>query len=262
MSRIQSCLQKLKEQNKKALVPYIVAGDPDYATTLATLQAMVKAGADILEIGVPFSDPMAEGPVIQKGHERALASGMTLKKLLELVKEFRSTDDKTPIVLMGYANPVEHMGYAAFADAAVAAGVDGLLTVDIPPEEAGDLNRELKRVGIDNIFLLAPTTTDARAKHICELATGYLYYVSLKGVTGAGNLDTTEVREKLAHFRSYTSLPLCVGFGIKDAESARAISENADGVVVGSVLVDKMAVLGPDSPAAVAAIIAGIRAAI
>jgi tryptophan synthase alpha chain len=262
VSRIQSCLQQLKDQNKKALVPYIVAGDPDYATTLATLQAMVKAGADILEIGVPFSDPMAEGPVIQKGHERALASGMTLKKLLELVKEFRSTDDKTPIVLMGYANPVEHMGYAAFADAAVAAGVDGLLTVDIPPEEAGDLNRELKRVGIDNIFLLAPTTTDARAKHICELATGYLYYVSLKGVTGAGNLDTAEVREKLAHFRSYTSLPLCVGFGIKDADSARAISENADGVVVGSVLVDKMALLGTDSASAVAAIIADIRSAI
>lgn len=262
MSRIEACLQKLQAQNKKALVPYIVAGDPDYATTLATLHAMVKAGADILEIGVPFSDPMAEGPVIQKGHERALASGMSLKKVLQLVTEFRATDSYTPVVLMGYANPVEHMGYAVFADAAVAAGVDGLLTVDIPPEEAGDLNRELKRVGIDNIFLLAPTTTDARAKHICELATGYLYYVSLKGVTGAGNLDTAEVREKLAHFRSYTSLPLCVGFGIKDADSARAISENADGVVVGSVLVDRMAALGTGSVAAVAGIIAGIRAAI
>jgi tryptophan synthase alpha chain len=262
VSRIASCLQQLKAQNKKALIPYIVAGDPDYATTLATLHAMVKAGADILEIGVPFSDPMAEGPVIQKGHERALASGMSLKKLLELVKEFRSTDNNTPIVLMGYANPVEHMGYAAFADAAVAAGVDGLLTVDIPPEEAGDLNRELKRVGIDNIFLLAPTTTDVRAKHICELATGYLYYVSLKGVTGAGNIDTTEVREKLAQFRAYTSLPLCVGFGIKDAASARVVAESADGVVVGSVLVNTMAVSGKKSPDAVAEIIAGIRSAI
>lgn len=262
MSRIASCLQQLKTQNKKALIPYIVAGDPDYATTLATLHAMVKAGADILEIGVPFSDPMAEGPVIQKGHERALASGMSLKKLLELVKEFRSADNNTPIVLMGYANPVEHMGYAAFADAAVAVGVDGLLTVDIPPEEAGDLNRELKRVGIDNIFLLAPTTTDVRAKHICELATGYLYYVSLKGVTGAGNIDTAEVSEKLAQFRTYTSLPLCVGFGIKDAASARVVAETADGVVVGSVLVNKMAESGVDSVGAVADIIASIRSAI
>ena len=262
MSRIASCLQQLQTQKKKALIPYIVAGDPDYATTLATLHAMVKAGADILEIGVPFSDPMAEGPVIQKGHERALASGMSLKKLLELVKEFRNTDNNTPIVLMGYANPIEHMGYAAFADAAVAAGVDGLLTVDIPPEEAGDLNRELKRVGIDNIFLLAPTTTDVRAKHICELATGYLYYVSLKGVTGAGNIDTKEVSEKLAQFRTYTSLPLCVGFGIKDAASARIVSETADGVVVGSVLVSAMAELGVKSPNAVADIIAGIRSAV
>lgn len=262
MSRIATCLSALKAQQKKALVPYIVAGDPDYETTLETLHAMVRAGADILEIGVPFSDPMAEGPVIQKGHERALASGMSLKKVLAMVSEFRKLDNSTPIVLMGYANPVEHMGYAAFADAAVAAGVDGLLTVDIPPEEANDLNRELKRVGIDNIFLLAPTTTDDRAKQICELATGYLYYVSLKGVTGAGNLDADEVRSKLAHFRGYTDLPLCVGFGIKDAESARAISETADGVVVGSVLVNLMAAEGKKSTAAVAGVIADIRNAI
>ncbi len=262
MSRISSCLTQLNAANRKALIPYIVAGDPDRVTTLATLRAMVKAGADILEIGVPFSDPMAEGPVIQKGHERALASGMSLKQVLELVREFRTSDNSTPIVLMGYANPVERMGYAQFADAAVAAGVDGLLTVDIPPEEAHDLNAELKRVGIDNIFLLAPTTTDERARQICALATGYLYYVSLKGVTGAGHLDTAEVRAKLAHFRTYTQLPLCVGFGIKDAESARAISETADGVVVGSVLVDKMAQLGNGSAEAVAAIIADIRSAI
>ncbi|MFO1348263.1 MAG: tryptophan synthase subunit alpha [Pseudomonadales bacterium] len=255
-------MQQLKATNRKALIPYIVAGDPDAATTLAALQAMVKAGADILEIGVPFSDPMAEGPTIQKGHERALESGMSLRKVLALVQTFRKTDDKTPIVLMGYANPIERMGYAAFADAASAAGVDGLLTVDIPPEEAHELNAELKRVGIDNIFLLAPTTTDARAKQICELATGYLYYVSLKGVTGAGNLDTAEVRQKLAQFRSYTSLPLCVGFGIKDAESARAVSETADGVVVGSVLVNAMAESGAQSAPAVAAIITNIRQAI
>jgi tryptophan synthase alpha chain len=262
VSRIASCMQQLKAANRKALVPYIVAGDPDYATTLATLHALVKAGADILEIGVPFSDPMAEGPVIQKGHERALASGMSLKTVLELVREFRSSDSKTPVVLMGYANPVERMGYAAFADAAVAAGVDGLLTVDMPPEEAADLNRELKRVSIDNIFLLAPTTTDVRAQQICNMATGYLYYVSLKGVTGAGHLDTSEVRAKLAQFRGYTDLPLCVGFGIKDAASARAVAETADGVVVGSVLVDAMARDGKAATPAVAAVIADIRAAI
>ena len=262
MSRIASCMQQLKAANRKALIPYIVAGDPDRATTLATLRAMVGAGADILEIGVPFSDPMAEGPVIQKAHERALLSGMPLTQVLDLVREFRQSDNKTPIVLMGYANPVERMGYAHFADAAAAAGVDGLLTVDIPPEEAQALNAELKRVGIDNIFLLAPTTTDDRAKHICELATGYLYYVSLKGVTGAGHLDATEVRNKLAHFRGFTSLPLCVGFGIKDAESARAISQTADGVVVGSVLVNAMAEQGSAAAAAVAAIVGSIRQAI
>jgi tryptophan synthase alpha chain len=205
---------------------------------------------------------MAEGPVIQKGHERALASGMSLKNVLSLVQTFRQTDNKTPIVLMGYANPIERMGYAAFADAAAAAGVDGLLTVDIPPEEAHDLNTELKRVGIDNIFLLAPTTTDMRAKQICELATGYLYYVSLKGVTGAGHLDTEEVRNKLAQFRQYTALPLCVGFGIKDAASAREVSATADGVVVGSVLVNAMAEAGQQSVSSVAAIIADIRQAI
>jgi len=262
VSRIASCMQALKSANKKALIPYIVAGDPDRATTLATLRAMVAAGADILEIGVPFSDPMAEGPVIQKAHERALLTGISLTQVLELVREFRSGDDKTPVVLMGYANPVERMGYAAFADAAASAGVDGLLTVDIPPEEADALNAELKRAGIDNIFLLAPTTTDERAKKICELATGYLYYVSLKGVTGAGHLDTDEVREKLAHFRQYTKLPLCVGFGIKDADSARAVSATADGVVVGSVLVNAMAEQGVASTTAVATILAGIRQAI
>jgi tryptophan synthase alpha chain len=255
-------MQQLKTANRKALIPYIVAGDPDAATTLAALHAMVKAGADILEIGVPFSDPMAEGPTIQKGHERALESGMSLRKVLELVQVFRKTDDKTPIVLMGYANPIERMGYSAFADAASAAGVDGVLTVDIPPEEAQELNAELKRVGIDNIFLLAPTTTDTRAKQICELATGYLYYVSLKGVTGAGNLDTEEVRKKLTQFRGYTALPLCVGFGIKDADSARAISATADGVVVGSVLVSAMAEKGKNAVLAVADIIADIRHAI
>jgi tryptophan synthase alpha chain len=243
MSRITSCLQQLARQNKKALIPYIVCGDPLPDVTLPLMQALVEAGANIIELGVPFSDPMAEGPVIQKAHERALKHHTSLHDVLDVVRKFRETNNATPVVLMGYANPVERMGYAAFADQASAAGVDGLLTVDMPPEEAAPLNKELKRAGIDNIFLLAPTTTADRAKQICDLATGYLYYVSLKGVTGAGHLDTAEVQEKLAGFRRLTSLPVCVGFGIKDAASAQQVSRVADGVVVGSVLVDKLASL-------------------
>jgi tryptophan synthase alpha chain len=233
-------MQKLAAQNKKALVPYIVCGDPVPDATLQTMQSMVAAGANIIELGIPFSDPMAEGPVIQKGHERALKHNTSLRTALDVVKEFRKTDNATPVVLMGYANPVERMGYAVFADNASAAGVDGVLTVDMPPEEAEPLNKELKRVGMDNIFLLAPTTTPDRAKRICALATGYLYYVSLKGVTGAGHLDIDEVKRKVNEFRSYTQLPICVGFGIKDATSAKQIASVADGAVVGSVLVDKM----------------------
>lgn len=262
MSRIQTCLQELKTKQQKALIPYIVAGDPDYATTLATMRAMVAAGASILELGVPFSDPMAEGPTIQKAHERALASGMCLARVFELVAEFRQTDNTTPVVLMGYANPVERMGYAAFADRASAAGVDGLLIVDIPVEESAGLNSELRRVGMDTIFLLAPTTTEERARKTCAMASGYLYYVSLKGVTGAGHLDTDEVAQKLAQFRAYTDLPLCVGFGIKDAASARAISEHAEGVVVGSALVERIAAQGSQAASAVAELIAEIRQAI
>lgn len=243
MSRITTCLQQLASQRKKALVPYIVCGDPAPDVTLPLMQALVEAGANIIELGVPFSDPMAEGPVIQKAHERSLKHNTSLHDVLGVVKKFRETNNVTPIVLMGYANPVERMGYAAFADQASAAGVDGLLTVDMPPEEAAPLNKELKRAGIDNIFLLAPTTTADRAKQICDLATGYLYYVSLKGVTGAGHLDTVEVEEKLAGFRRLTKLPVCVGFGIKDAASAQQVSRVADGVVVGSVLVEKLASL-------------------
>ncbi len=243
MSRIKNCLAELAAQNKKALVPYIVCGDPTLETTLPAMQSLVQAGANIIELGVPFSDPMAEGPVIQKAHERALIHNTSLRSVLDIVKQFRQTDNLTPVVLMGYANPVERMGYAVFADQAQAAGVDGVLTVDLPPEEAGDLNKELKRVGMDNIFLLAPTTTPDRAKQICEMATGYLYYVSLKGVTGAGNLDMDEVKNKVAEFRKFTALPICVGFGIKDAASAKRIAAVADGAVVGSVLVEKMASL-------------------
>jgi len=241
LSRIKAKLAKLSAQQRKAVVPYIVAGDPQLAVTVPLMHALVKRGADILELGVPFSDPMAEGPVIQLAHERALLHRTTLRNVLELVAEFRQTDNDTPVVLMGYANPVEHMGYAAFADAAAQAGIDGLLTVDMPPEEADDLNAQLKRVGIDNIFLLAPTTTDQRIRTIAELASGYLYCVSLKGVTGAGNLDVDAVSAMLQRIKAITDLPIAVGFGIKDAASAQAIARLAEGVVIGSALVDRIA---------------------
>ena len=181
------------------------------------MHALVKAGADVIELGVPFSDPMSEGPVIQQAHERALANGARLRDALDMVETFRQRDTDTPVLLMGYANPVEHMGYAAFADRAAAAGVDGLLTVDIPPEEVAGVNAELHRVGMDNIFLVAPTTPDARIKAIVGQASGFIYYVALKGVTGAGNLDAADVARHLDLIRAHTALPLAVGFGIKDA---------------------------------------------
>jgi tryptophan synthase alpha chain len=238
MSRIAERFRQLAASGRKALVPYVVAGDPDPAATVPLLHALVAAGADVLELGVPFSDPMSEGPVIQRAHERSLARGTRLRSVLDMVREFRRDDPDTPLLLMGYANPVEHMGYAAFADAAAGAGVDGLLTVDIPPEEVARVNRELQRVGMDNIFLVAPTTPEARLDLITREASGFIYYVSLKGVTGAGNLDVADVSSHLAAIRRHTGLPLCVGFGIKDAASAAAVAGSADGVVVGSALVD------------------------
>ncbi len=239
-NRLNVTLQQLREQNKKALVTYIVSGDPVPGATLTTMHALVDAGVDIIELGVPFSDPMAEGPVIALGHERALANKTSLRSTLDVVRQFRETNTQTPVVLMGYANPVERMGYEVFAQRGSEAGVDGLLTVDLPPEEAENLNAELKKVGIESIFLLAPTTQAERAKHIVSLAGGFLYYVSLKGVTGAGNLDVASVEQKLAELRGYTKLPICVGFGIKDAASAKAIAATADGAVVGSLLVARM----------------------
>ncbi|MCB1616506.1 MAG: tryptophan synthase subunit alpha [Pseudomonadales bacterium] len=241
MSRIAACFEKLKNDNKKALIPYLVCGDPLQEVTLPAMHALVKSGADVIELGVPFSDPMAEGPTIQKGHERALANHTSLRSTLATVKAFRQTDSVTPVVLMGYANPVERMGYDEFATLASEAGVDGLLIVDMPPEESVALNAILKKAAIDIIFLIAPTTTIDRQKQIAATATGYIYYVSLRGVTGAGHLDSDEVRTKIAQIRSATDLPLCVGFGIKDGQSARNIAAMADGAVVGSVLVQKMA---------------------
>lgn len=240
MNRIDARLQSLKEQGRKALVTYVVSGDPYPSATLATMQALVAAGADIIELGVPFSDPMAEGPVIQRGHERALEHNVSLKDTMATVREFRKTDQTTPVVLMGYANPVERMGYGQFTKAAKEAGIDGLLTVDLPPEEASELNSHLQAQDLHSIFLLAPTTTTTRAQAVVSMASGFLYYVSLKGVTGAGHLDTNSVAENVARIRSLTNLPICVGFGIKDGESAKAIAQYADGAVVGSVLVAQM----------------------
>ena len=242
MSRIANRFQQLSERGRKALIPYFVAGDPSMEVTVPLMHRLVAAGADIIELGIAFSDPMAEGPVIQLGHERALANGVSLKHTLGFVREFRQQDQETPVLLMGYANPVEHMGYGVFADAASQAGVDALLTVDIPPEEVAAVNLELNRVGMDNIFLVAPNTPEERIGEIANQASGFIYCVALKGVTGAGHLDTAEVASRAETIRAHTSLPLAVGFGIKDAETARAVSSAADGIVVGSALVDTMAV--------------------
>jgi len=266
MSRISTRLTQAKAAGKKTLVAYIVNGDPAPEVTLPTMHAMVANGVDVIELGVPFSDPMAEGPVIQQGHERALEHHISLRGTLALVKQFRATNSETPVVLMGYANPVERFGYKAFAAAAAEAGVDGLLTVDLPPEEVVVLKQELESHGLDNIFLLAPTTTVARAQKIAAHATGFLYYVSLKGVTGAGHIDVGAVKAKLAEFGSLTNLPVCIGFGIKDAATAKAVAELADGVVVGSVLVDKMGSMAgqpaADVAAAVGVIVGDMRRAI
>lgn len=240
MSRINACFKKLKADGRKALIPYVTAGDSDPKVTVPLMHAMVKAGADIIELGVPFSDPMADGPVIQRAAERALEHHTSLKDVLAMVIEFRQQDADTPVVLMGYLNPVEVMGYAAFAEAAAQAGVDGALTVDLPPEEADELVSALKAQQLDPIFLLAPTSDDERIKLITGAASGYVYYVAVKGVTGAGNLDVQSVSDKLDQIRKYTALPVGVGFGIKDAASAAAVGNVADAVVVGSALVQKV----------------------
>ncbi|MGB1141878.1 MAG: tryptophan synthase subunit alpha [Halioglobus sp.] len=240
MSRIAGRFEQLAEQGRKALIPYIVVGDPSPERTVGLMHRLVAAGADVIELGVPFSDPMSEGPVIQLAHERALANGASLRTAIDTVREFRTQDNETPVLLMGYANPVERMGYDVFAETASAAGVDALLTVDIPPEEVDNVKRELGRFEMDNILLVAPTTPEERVERIAAQASGFVYYVSLKGVTGSANLDIAEVAEKLAMIRRHTDLPLGVGFGIKDAPSARSVAAVADGVIVGSALIRAM----------------------
>ncbi|MFO8046025.1 MAG: tryptophan synthase subunit alpha [Halomonas sp.] len=241
MNRIDQRFAALKAQGRRALIPYITAGDPAPQHTVGFMHALVEAGADIIELGVPFSDPMADGPVIQKACERALKHGVRLSHLFEMVREFRQTDSETPLVLMGYLNPVERMGMAAFAEQAAAAGVDGVLVVDMPPEEADEVGPLLKSHGLASIFLVAPTTSNARAATICAHGEGYLYYVSLKGVTGSAILDADDVAAHLAPLREMTDLPLCVGFGIRDGASAAEVGKVADGVIVGSVLVSRIA---------------------
>ncbi|MCB5206159.1 tryptophan synthase subunit alpha [Methylovorus mays] len=237
MSRIKTTFDQLKQQGKKALVPYITAGDPHPDLTVKLLHTMVANGADMIELGVPFSDPMADGPVIQRASERALVHHVGLSRVLEMVREFRQQDNVTPIILMGYANPVEAMGQEKFSDRAQAAGVDGVLTVDYPPEECKEFTALLQARGIDPIFLLSPTTEPARVEVIVNQASGFVYYVSLKGVTGAKNLDIEEVAQKVAEIRTLTDLPVGVGFGVRDAATATAVAAIGDAVVVGSRMV-------------------------
>jgi len=240
MSRIQTVFEQLKQQQRKALIPFITAGDPNPQLTVPLLHALVEAGADILELGVPFSDPMADGPTIQRASERALKHHVGLHHVLDMVAEFRRKNSHTPVVLMGYGNPIEAMGWETFAKRCAEAGVDGVLTVDFPPEESHEAFTHLEAHGIDPIFLLAPTTRDERVQQVAKLARGYVYYVSLKGVTGAGNLDLSAIEQKLPQLRRHIKLPIGVGFGIRDGATASAVAKLCDGVVVGSRIVQEI----------------------
>jgi tryptophan synthase alpha chain len=257
MSRIAQRFAQLAAEGRKGLIPYVAAGDPAPALTVPLLHALAGAGADVIELGVPFSDPMADGPVIQRATERAIRQGVGLRQTLEFVARFRRDDDRTPIVLMGYANPIERFGRAQFAQAAREAGVDGVLVVDYPPEECEDFAAEMKSVGIDPIFLLAPTSTEDRIERVARVASGYLYYVSLKGITGAGHLDVASVAARLPSIRSRAKVPVGVGFGIRDAASARAVAEVADAVVVGSRLIQEMESVPQDQAVAAAGRVLG-----
>jgi tryptophan synthase alpha chain len=261
--RIAATFDTLRAGGRRALVPYVTVGFPTRESTLPVLHASVAAGADIIELGVPFSDPSADGPTIQRAGERALAQGIGMRDVLATVRAFRETDDRTPIVLMGYANPIERMGHAAFVDAAADAGVDGLIVVDYPPEECETFAASLRARGIDLVFLLAPTSTDARIESVARLASGYVYYVSLTGVTGAGHMDVAKVAEGVARLRRATDLPIGVGFGIRDGETARAIGGFADAVIIGTRMIQVLDD-GPPAQAAerAARFIGSVRAAL
>jgi len=262
MSRIASKFAQLRAQHRKALIPFITAGDPSPGLTLPLMQALVAGGADIIELGVPFSDPMADGPTIQRASERALAYGVSLRVVLGMVREFRKTDVTTPVVLMGYANPVEAYGQEAFARDAQAAGVDGVLVVDYPPEECKDFSATLKAAGVDPVFLLAPTSVEARFADVAALGSGYIYYVSLKGVTGSAAIDLDEVARRIPAIREQVGMPVGVGFGIRDAESAAKIARVADAVVIGSRIIESIEQGPPDeAPVRVAAFLREVRTA-
>lgn len=262
MSRIKSTLTALAEKNKKGLIPFITAGDPAADLTVPLMHALVAGGADIIELGVPFSDPMADGPVIQRASERALANGVGMRQVLQFVHDFRAENQTTPIVLMGYANPIEHMGATAFIAAAKQAGVDGVLVVDYPPEECQEFARSMKENGLDPIFLLAPTSTDERIEEVGKIASGYVYYVSLKGVTGSGHLDLDAVGSKIPMIKKHVQVPVGVGFGIRDGATARAIASVSDAVVIGSRIIQELENTPREKAVqAVQAFIAGIRKA-
>jgi tryptophan synthase alpha chain len=262
MSRIAATFEKLKAQGRQALIPFITCGDPAPEQTLPLMQALVQAGADILELGVPFSDPMADGPTIQRASERALKHGVGLKDVLAAVAAFRQTDATTPVVLMGYANPIEAMGWDKFVSRAAEAGVDGVLTVDYPPEESREFVAKLAEKNLDAIFLLAPTTPPARREEVLKLARGFVYYVSLKGVTGAAHLDTAEVERNITAIRAQSKVPVGAGFGIRDAETARAMARFADAVIIGSRIVQEIEQSPPGLLVAnVTALVGGIRKA-
>mgnify|MGYP001764852410 CR=1 FL=1 len=267
MSRIGGVLEALRARGRKALIPYVTVGDPYADVTPEIMHGLVAGGADIIELGVPFSDPMADGPVIQKAGERALARGIGMAQVLDAVRLFRRDDTKTPVVLMGYANPIERfdqrLGAGSFIREAAAAGVDGVLVVDYPPEECADFAAALRAQGMDLIFLLAPTSTEARMQQVGRLASGYVYYVSLKGVTGAGHLDTAGVAAMVPRIRAHVSVPVGVGFGIRDAASAQAVAQVADAVVIGTRLVQILEAEPRDNVARAGRdFMAGIRAAL
>ena len=265
MSRIAGRFAALKEQRRTALVPFITAGDPQPSVTVPLMHAMVAAGADLIELGVPFSDPMADGPVIQRASERALEHHVSLLDVLDMVRRFREHDTRTPLLLMGYLNPIEVLGYDTLAARAKDAGADGFLVVDAPPEESRDLVTSLREQDLDLVFLLAPTSTEERIGKIAEVASGFVYYVSVKGVTGAGHLDVAEVERKLEPIRRIIDLPVGVGFGIKDATTAARVARVADAVIVGSAIVGRMEDLAevPERiPSAVSDFLSGLRAAI
>jgi tryptophan synthase alpha chain len=252
MSRIQTVFKRLKEEGRKGLIPFVTGGDPDPGQTVAILHALADAGSDVIELGLPFSDPMADGPVIQRSSERALQKGVTSRTILDYVAQFRQTNQHTPIVLMGYLNPIERMGIEKFVIEAKKSGVDGVLVVDYPPEESIEFSGYLRKAELDPIFLLAPTSSDTRIEKVAKVASGYVYYVSLKGVTGSQNLNTDEVHSKLPTIRKFTDIPVGVGFGIRDAESACHVAKSADAVVIGSALIQFLEAGKPNEAAKLA----------